>query len=210
MSLRLIFRRWLGEQLRRVRRYAYEVATIGPRDRPAQRFHYFGEGAGLVAPQGVILNERYISIGDGTLVGPGVTMSAGFWPGQEISPSPVVSIGRRCVIGRNSHIVGHERISIGDDVQTGPGVYVTDQNHSYDDPEIPIGLQVPRNSAVEVGAGSWIGAHAVLLPGTRLGRNTVVAAGAVVRGSFGDYTVLAGVPARVVKQWDDQRGWIAR
>jgi acetyltransferase-like isoleucine patch superfamily enzyme len=47
----------------------------------------------------------------------------------------------------------------------------------------------------------------VLLPGTRLGRNTVVAAGAVVRGEFPDHAVLAGVPARMVRRWDPESGW---
>ena len=45
------------------------VATVGPADPYAREFYYFGAGAGLLAPQGVIYNERYLSLGDGTLVG---------------------------------------------------------------------------------------------------------------------------------------------
>jgi len=45
-----------------------------------------------------------------------------------------VSIGKRCIIGRGSHIIGHWSIALGDEIQTGPYVYITDQNHSYDDP----------------------------------------------------------------------------
>jgi serine acetyltransferase len=52
---------------------------------------------------------------------------------------------------------------------------------------------------VAIGAGSWLGTGAVILPGTRIGRQTVVAAGAVVRGEFPGHCVLAGVPARVVR-----------
>jgi hypothetical protein len=55
--------------------------------------------------------------------------------------------------------------------------------------------------------GSWLGAGAVILPGTRLGRNTVVGAGAVVRGDYPDHAVLAGVPAKVVRRYDPAAGW---
>ena len=60
---------------------------------------------------------------------------------------------------------------------------------------------------MDIGAGSWLGAGAVVLPGTRLGRNTVVGAGAVVRGTFPDNAVLAGIPATVVRRWDPDGGW---
>jgi acetyltransferase-like isoleucine patch superfamily enzyme len=119
----------------------------------------------------------------------------------------VVRIGDRTVIGRGSHIIGHWSIDIGSDVQTGPYVYITDQNHGYDDPEAPIGWQQPHEAAVRIGDGSWLGAHVVILPGTTLGRNTVVAAGAVVRGEFPDHVVLGGVPAKILKRYSPDRGW---
>jgi acyl-[acyl carrier protein]--UDP-N-acetylglucosamine O-acyltransferase len=103
------------------------------------------------------------------------------------------------VIGRGSHIVAHQRISIGDDVYTGPYVYITDQNHSYADPELPIGRQWPVNSPVSIGSGTWLGTGVIVLPGAVIGRNVVVAAGSVVRGTIPDHCVIAGTPARVVR-----------
>ncbi len=194
--------------MRAARTYLNEVAIVGPEDAYAKRFHYFGAGAALMAPQGVIYNERYLSIGDGTLIGPNVCLSAGISPDQEMLTSPVVSIGQRCVIGRGSHLVGHWRIELGDEIQTGPYVYITDQNHSYEDPEAPIGWQRPVERAVSIGSGSWLGANVVILPGTHLGRNTTVAAGAVVRGQFPERVVLGGVPARVLRHFDEARGWL--
>ncbi|MSZ12314.1 MAG: acyltransferase, partial [Actinobacteria bacterium] len=85
-----------------------------------------------------IFNEQYISIGDDVLIGPGVALSAGMVPGQECLVTPVVTIGDRCLIGRGSGIVGHFSISIGNDVWTGHHVYITDQNHGYEDITIPI------------------------------------------------------------------------
>ena len=90
-------------------------------------------------------------------------------PGQEMPTDPVVRIGSRCVIGRGSHIVGHWSIEIGDDIQTGPYVYITDQNHSYADPVEPIGRQWPTEAGVRIGSGSWLGANVVILPGAQSG-----------------------------------------
>ncbi|HVB19213.1 MAG TPA: acyltransferase [Acidimicrobiales bacterium] len=203
----MTYRRALGRAVRRARRYLNEVATVGPVDAYAREFFHFGQGAALLAPQGVIYNERYLSIGEGTLIGPNVCLSAGIAPEQEMLHTPVISIGKKCVIGRGSHLVGHWSIELGDEIQTGPYVYVTDQNHSYEDPEAPIGWQTPKESAVKIGSGSWLGAHVVILPGTELGRNTVVAAGAVVRGHFPDQVVLGGVPARVLRHYAKDVGW---
>ncbi len=95
---------------------------------------------------------------------------------------------------------------IGDDVWTGPYVYITDQNHGYEDPDTPIGQQFPVNRPVSIGAGSWLGAGAIILPGARIGRNVVVAAGAVVRGDIPDQCVVAGVPAKIVRE-HTKAGW---
>jgi acetyltransferase-like isoleucine patch superfamily enzyme len=121
---------------------------------------------------------------------------------------PVLQIGDRCVIGRGSHIVAHHSLVIGDDVFTGPYVYITDQNHGYANPDEPIGRQMPHNAAVRIGSGSWLGAGAVVLPGACIGRNVVVAAGSVVRGTVPDRCVVAGVPARVVRQYAPGGGWL--
>lgn len=86
-------------------------------------------------------------------------------------------------------------------------IYITDQNHGYADPETPIGKQWPVNEPVTVGAGSWIGTGAVILPGARIGRNVVVAAGSVVRGEVPDHCVVAGVPGRVVRRLDADGQW---
>ncbi|HEV3213619.1 MAG TPA: acyltransferase [Acidimicrobiales bacterium] len=138
-------------------------------------------------------------IGSETMIGPGVCLTAGMGPEQEMLTDPVITIGDRCVIGRGSHLIGHWSIELGDDIQTGPYVYITDQNHGYEDPEAPVGLQPTVERPVRIGSGSWIGANAVILPGADLGRNCVVAAGAVVRGKFPDHTVVAGVPAKVIR-----------
>jgi serine acetyltransferase len=60
---------------------------------------------------------------------------------------------------------------------------------------------------VSIGAGSWLGAGVIVLPGAAIGCNVVVAAGAVVRGVVPDRCVVAGVPARVVREYVRGNGW---
>ncbi|RAY14634.1 acyltransferase [Actinomadura craniellae] len=180
---------------------------ITPATPGRRRFAYLGEGACIGFPSGALYGEPWISIGDHTLIGTHVTISAGFVPGLDLGPDVIVTIGRSCSIGRGTHIVGHQSISIGDDVFTGPNVYITDQNHSYGDIHMPIGRQWPENQPVVIGDGCWIGTQAIVLPGTRLGKNVAVAGGAVVRGEFPDNCVIAGVPAKVVRSYDPEEGW---
>jgi acetyltransferase-like isoleucine patch superfamily enzyme len=172
-----------------------------------QRFAAFGTGSLIAFPTGSIYGEQWIEIGDRTMLGEQVTVCAGIAPGQDLGPEPVLRIGDGCIIGRGSHIVAHCSIDIGDDVYTGPYVYITDQNHGYSDPDVPVGRQWPVNSAVSIGAGTWLGTGVIVLPGAVIGRNVVVAAGSVVRGEIADHCVVAGVPARVVKDYSPETGW---
>ncbi len=174
--------------------------AIGPTTRRGRRFGAFGDGSIICFPATALMNERYIRIGAATVIGPRVTLSAGMAPGQQCATDPVVTIGDRCLIGAGSGIVGHLSIEIGDDVWTGHHVYVTDQNHGYEDLERPISVQQQPERPVSIGAGSWIGHGTVVLPGARIGRHVVVGANSVVTGDLPDYTVAVGSPARVVRE----------
>jgi acetyltransferase-like isoleucine patch superfamily enzyme len=185
----------------------FQQAGLVTADTPGGRaFRRFGRGSIMAFPPGAVFGEGGIEVGDDTLIGQQVTLSAGTLPGQDLFELTLLTIGDRCVIGRGSHIVAHQSVEIGDDVWTGPYVYITDQNHGYEDPDVPIGNQFPVNRPVSIGAGSWLGAGAIILPGARIGRNVVVAAGAVVRGDVPDRCVRAGVPAKIVRE-HTQVGW---
>ncbi len=143
------------------------------------------------------------------MIGPNCSLSAGMVPGQVCINDPVVSIGDRCLIGRGSGIVGHLEITIGDDVWTGHHVYITDQNHGYDDVDLPISKQAMPERPVRIGDGSWLGHGTVVLPGATIGRHVVVGANSVVTGDIPDFSVAVGSPARVVRQYVDGSGWKA-
>lgn len=191
--------------VRGITRWGTRVATVGPNDAPSRRFGRFGQGTSLAWPWGAIYNERYIWLGRDVLVSPWVTLCAGISPEQVMVTDPVVRIGDRCLIGRGTAIVGHFSIDVGDDVFMGMNIYITDQNHGYEQLEEPIGTQLPSEAPVSIGEGSWIGSGAVILPGAQIGRHVVVAANSVVRGEVPDNCVVAGVPARVVRRHDGQR-----
>ncbi len=183
-----------------------ELGAIGPDSRRARRFGRFGAGSVICFPATTLFNERYIHIGSGTMIGPYVSLSAGMVPGQVCVTDPVVRIGDRCLIGKGSGIVGHLAIDIGDDVWTGHFVYITDQNHGYEDPDVPISRQSQPERPVTIGSGSWLGHGTVVLPGAQIGRHVAVAAGSVVTGELPDHCVAAGAPARPIRRWDGH-GW---
>jgi acetyltransferase-like isoleucine patch superfamily enzyme len=175
-------------------------ATIGPRSARARRFRRFGEGAAICVPFAALFGEEYIELGAGCIIGPYSSLSAGVAPGHRPDHVPVVTIGDRCLVGKGSAIVGHRSIVIGDDVFTGHHVYITDANHGYEDTSLPIGRQFAPPRPVRIGAGSWIGHGAIVLPGANIGEHVVVGAGSVVTGDLPSFSVAVGNPARVVRR----------
>jgi len=200
-------KRGAGELVRWAWEGAVELGALGPDSRRAARFGSFGRGSVICFPPTAIVNERYIHIGEGTIIGPNATLSAGMAPGQQCLSDRVVGIGDRCLLGKGSSVVGHLSIEIGDDVWTGPHVYITDQNHGYEDVDQPISKQTMPERPVVIGAGSWLGYGTVVLPGARIGRHVVVGAGSVVVGELPDRCVAAGTPAIVVRRYRDGEGW---
>ncbi|MFW2336358.1 acyltransferase [Ilumatobacter sp.] len=193
----------IGDVIGRLHDVAAEWAAIGPGSARAQRFSSFGEGSVICYPATTLMNVECIRIGAGTVIGPYVALSAGMVPGQPCASDSVVVIGDRCLIGRGSGIVGHLSIEIGHDVWAGHHIYITDQNHGFDDPSLPISQQIQPERAVRIGDGSWIGHGAVILPGARIGRHVVIGANSVVAGEIPDYSVAVGAPARVIRRLNE-------
>jgi acetyltransferase-like isoleucine patch superfamily enzyme len=202
--------RLAGEALQWAYATAQRVGSIGPDHRRARNFGAFGRDSAICFPVTALYGERYMRIGAGPIIGPHATLSAGIGPSHLLECAIAVSIGDRCLIGRGSGIVAHESISIGDDVFTGHHIYVTDANHGYEDPDVPVGRQFGTAKPVSIGSGSWIGHGSVVLPGAQIGEHVVVGAGSVVTGKLPDYCLAVGSPARVIRRYDPaepDRGW---
>ncbi|QNE78591.1 acyltransferase [Streptomyces finlayi] len=197
----------LSRAVHRAWAWVRETGAVTAQHPGRLRFRRIGPGTRLAFPQGTVFGEPWIELGDHCVIGEQVTLTAGLMPDLELGPDAVLTLGNGVVLGRGSHVIADTTVTIGADTYCGPYVYITSTNHSYDDPHEPIGRQWPRMEPVVIGPGCWIGTGAVILPGARLGRNVVVAAGAVVRGEVPDHAVVAGAPARVVRSWDPEKGW---
>lgn len=188
-------------------RWLDRAGEIVPGTRAADRFGSFGEGSCIGFPAATLMGTRSIHIGVRTLIGRQATLAVGYGPDDPNVPDRALVIGDRCVLGARVTVVAHESVEIGDAVWFGQDVFVSDASHGYTDPEIPVGLQFGTHQPVSIGSGTWIGHGAMILPGTTIGRNVVVAAGSVVRGDVPDHAVVGGVPARLIRRLDADGSW---
>ena len=108
-----------------------------------------------------------------------------------------VIIGDNTRIGLHNTIIGP--VTIGSHVNLAQGITVTALNHNFTDPSKRIAQQGVSTKPVTIADDVWIGANAVVLPGVSIGRHCVVAAGAVVSKDVPDNSIVAGVPAKVIK-----------
>lgn len=108
-----------------------------------------------------------------------------------------VIIGDHTRIGLHNTVIGP--VIIGSHVNLAQGVVVTALNHNFEDPQLRIDEQGVSTQPVTIGDDVWIGANAVILPGVTIGSHVVVAAGAVVTKDIPSHTLVAGVPAKVIK-----------
>jgi acetyltransferase-like isoleucine patch superfamily enzyme len=110
-----------------------------------------------------------------------------------------VVIGANVGIGSNTFLGAAGGIRIGDNTIIGNYVSFHSENHVFDRLDIPIHQQGTTWQGIEIGEDCWIGAKVTLLDGVRIGDQSVIAAGAVVKGGvYPPCSILAGVPARVV------------
>lgn len=116
------------------------------------------------------------------------------------------SLGHGLIVGNNSAIGAYSflgaqgGITIGTNVIMGPRVSFHAENHKYADPATPIRLQGETRQGIVVEDDCWIGANSTILDGVRIGQGCVVAAGSVVTKSIPPYSIVAGVPAKIIKQ----------
>jgi acetyltransferase-like isoleucine patch superfamily enzyme len=119
-----------------------------------------------------------------------------------VGPGATLEIGDEVFIGRNTVIAANASVRIGPYTSVAEHCTIRDSDHDL----TAAGRRRGHADVapVTIGQDVWIGAGARILRGTTLGAEVVVGANAVVRGSFPDRVVLAGVPARVIKRLDDE------
>ncbi len=110
-----------------------------------------------------------------------------------------LTIGDRSQIGQNSKLAG--TIIIGSDVLMGPDVVMMATSHAFDRIDIPMNQQgATEEQPIIIGDDVWIGTRVIIMPGVEIGSHSIVAAGAVVTKSYEPYSIIGGVPAKLIKK----------
>ena len=204
-----LYERAVNRVVLAVNRWLHHHGAVRPGTAQGDRFGGLGEGTWISHPIGTQYGLGSVFIGSDCLIGQFTVLAVGYGPDDRNRPARGLEIGDRCVIGARSILTAHSSLTIGDDVWIGQSVFVSAASHGYQDPETPIGDQLGDHQPVSIGSGSWIGHGAVILPGTRIGKQVVIGAGSVVRGEIPDHSVAAGVPAKVVRRLEPGVGWVA-
>ncbi|MDR3725091.1 MAG: acyltransferase [Terracidiphilus sp.] len=121
--------------------------------------------------------------------------------GRREDGKPALVIGSGSYIGRYVQVNAWCDVTIEDNVLIADRVYISDAEHHFENREVPIRLQGDHFKApVRLCIGCWIGIGAVILPGVTVGRNAIVAANAVVCQDVPDYTIVGGIPAKILRE----------
>lgn len=120
--------------------------------------------------------------------------------GADFGSGRGIVIGNHSGLGINSKVRGP--LVIGDDVMMGPDVIILTHHHGTKRTDIPMRLQTkdaPAPEKVTIGNDVWIGTRVIIMPGVTIGDGVIIGAGAIVTKDVPNYTVVAGVPAKVIR-----------
>lgn len=160
------------------------------------------------AKLGRIASPHCISIGKKTYIGSHSYITV--WPEYKTQDEePEIIIGEKCKIGAYNHISSTNRIVIGDGFLSGKWVTILDNNHGDSSIEqlkmSPSDRPMTSKGSVIIGKNVWVGDKSTILPGVTIGEGTVIAANSVVTKSIPPYSIVAGIPARVVKHYNIEK-----
>jgi acetyltransferase-like isoleucine patch superfamily enzyme len=138
------------------------------------------------------LDEGRLELGPDVLLEPGVWLTA---------PAPArIRIGRGSFLNLGVMVAAMELVEIGEHCMLANGCFVTDANHRFDDPELPVPYQgFTSKGPTRLGDNVWLGANVVVTSGVTIGERCVVGANSVVTSDLPPRSVAAGAPARVLR-----------
>jgi len=162
-----------------------------------KRFRNWGKGSRLYWPANLNL-PQLIHVGNNVIIREHAWLNA---KDDRTDGRPTLVIESGTYVGRFVHINAWRDVVIESQVLIADRVYISDADHCFVDPKVPIKLQGDEfKGRVLLCSGCWIGIGAVILPGVRVGLNAVVAANSVVNRDVPDYTIVGGIPAKFIKR----------
>lgn len=168
---------------------------------------YVGKDCSFHGTEFIQLGEKII-FGDGTKL-VAISSFVSSIANQEFKP--IIKIGRNVQVTASLQVYAMKEIVIEDDVLFASNVFISDGFHGYDRIDRPYKDQAIGNlEAIHIGEGSWIGQNVVIMPGVVIGKFSIIGANSVVTKSIPAYSIAAGAPARIIKQWDFSKNeWTA-
>jgi len=155
-----------------------------------------------IDPSVVIKNPQCISIGKGV----GIGKNCFFGPVTSyanISYTPSIIIGDGCKLGKFNSFAAINKIQVGRNVLFAGFVHLTDHSHGYDDISTPIFTQpLISKGPIIIEDECWLGFNCEILSGVTIGKHSIIGARAVVTKDVPPYSIVAGNPAKIIKQYD--------
>jgi acetyltransferase-like isoleucine patch superfamily enzyme len=137
-------------------------------------------------------DQGRLEVGENVLFEPGVWLTA---PGEAR-----IRIGAGSFLNVGVMVAAMDLVEIGAHCMLANGCFVSDANHRFDDPELPVPWQgFSSRGPTRIGDNCWLGAHVVVTSGVTIGERCVVGANSVVTTDLPDHSIAVGAPARVVK-----------
>ncbi len=161
--------------------------------------NYIHLGKGVYLDQGVYLHAcpQGITLGRDTIVMHGSVLHV--YNFRDL-PNAQIKVGNQSLIGEYTIIRGQGGVFIGDRVYTSPFTQILAVNHVFDDPSRSFVEQGITAEGIHIEDDVWIGSGAIITDGVRIGQGAVIAAGAVVTKDVPPHTVVAGIPAKAIKE----------
>lgn len=164
-----------------------------------------------IDPSARVLGLKYITLGKNFTAGREFWLQAvDEYRGQTFRPR--IIIGDDVSFSDWDHVGATHLVKIGNHVLFGSKCYITDHNHGVYTGELschpsvpPIERALTEDSYVIIEDNVWVGDGVVILPGVTVGRGTIIASNAVVTKDIPPYTICAGIPARPIKKWDEEK-----
>lgn len=172
----------------------------------SSQFKFFGNNVRIKSMLNQAEGLSCISIGNDVVIGKQVRLTA--WrshlsiTGKQVF-NPEIILGNNCSIGDGGHITAINKIILNDNVRLGPHVLITDNSHGEFKENLlcvaPNKRPLCSKGPVIIGTNVWVGEKVSIMPGVTIGDGVIIAANSVVTKSIPSYSIVAGVPAKIIK-----------
>lgn len=167
-----------------------------------KKFFHIGSGTGFgkigYGDECKLDGLEYMYVGDSSWFGKGTKISVIYK-----NATPICKIGNNVNATARLQIVCVDSVEIGNDVLIAPDVFITDE-YFNNNPDKELG-----GEGVVIGEGVWIGQKSIVLPGVTVGKHSIIGANSIVTFDIPAYCIVAGQPAKIIKQWDFEHStWV--